>query len=156
MCLTLHARGPAGPCGNLTLGKHLVEPAALRVFEPRAVHRCEIIRIFCGLCCASPRQRQPETVHEMTTEPRNLNLSPVGSRLAKRSCQSCKLRKRKCTRELPECRLCIRWGPVWYASMETASANLRCAVDVDHALTNLYIILRTNSSILILRPISAP
>ncbi|KAE9376499.1 hypothetical protein N431DRAFT_400710 [Stipitochalara longipes BDJ] len=44
----------------------------------------------------------------MTTEQRTSNLQPDSSRLSKQSCQSCKLRKRRCTRELPECRLCIR------------------------------------------------
>lgn len=77
---------------------------------------------------------QPTCNTAMTTARRNSNLP-----LATRSCEACKLRKRKCTRELPECRLCIRCVPVLYASSirtsadpSTRSARRSCSYNSDN------------------------
>jgi hypothetical protein len=94
----------------------------------------------------------------MPTELRNSNLPSGGNRLAKRSCESCKLRKRKCTRELPKCRLCVRCvrlsGRLRASSLMTARANCQAgAVDVAHVPTNPHIISITSTRTRLLKPI---
>lgn len=58
----------------------------------------------CPLC--SPQIPHPPQL--MATEHPDLSVTLSGAKLARRSCQQCKLRKRRCTREQPECRLCIK------------------------------------------------
>lgn len=78
----------------------------------------------------------PQIAPTMSTEQRIVHMPQAGTTLAKRSCQSCKLRKRKCTRELPECRLCVRSVQPHIIIALALRANRQRSVDVVHVLTN--------------------
>jgi hypothetical protein len=61
------------------------------------------------------KERPSPDLRLQTSLPTGINTAAMeqlaSKKLARKSCYSCKLRKRRCTRELPQCGLCIRYAP---------------------------------------------